>query len=128
MSHTREAFSSAVDDAEDLLDIDNRLKTGTEFNQAKRKVLYDWGRLLHAVQDFYSHSNWADISAPNVPVGLDNPPGLNMTTPSLLFNALAPEPTVASIPRDLTTGCYQVPGGCRGHVRHGAPFNGDDPG
>ncbi|MEU4493337.1 hypothetical protein AB0F96_07705 [Streptomyces sp. NPDC023998] len=128
VKHAREAFSAAVDDADDLLDINNRLKTGPEFDRAKRQVLYDWGRLLHAVQDFYSHSNWADIAAPNVPLGPDNPPGLNMTTPSLLFNALAPEPTAASIPRDLTTGCYMVPGGCRGHVRHGAPFNGDDTG
>ncbi|MFE7037561.1 hypothetical protein ACFU9Y_45505, partial [Streptomyces sp. NPDC057621] len=126
--HTRQAFSTAVDHAADLLDTDNRLKTGAEFDQAKRTVLYDWGRLLHAVQDFYSHSNWADISAPGRPVGLDNPPGLDMTTPSLLFNALAPEPTAASVPRDLTTGCYTTSGSCRGHVRHGAPFNGDDTG
>ncbi|MFJ4206644.1 hypothetical protein ACIP2Y_44580 [Streptomyces sviceus] len=126
--HTREAFTSAVDHAADLLDTDNHLKTGTAFTQAKRTVLYDWGRLLHAVQDFYSHSNWADIPAPGLPVGLDNPPGLNMTTPSLLFNALAPEPTAAAIPRDLTTGCYSTSGSCRGHVRHGAPFNGDDTG
>ncbi|MFD5078756.1 hypothetical protein [Streptomyces sp. NPDC058371] len=126
--HTREAFTSAVDQAANLLDTDNRLKTGAEFTQAKRAVLYDWGRLLHAVQDFYAHSNWADISAPGLPVGLDNPPGLNMTTPSLLFNALAPEPTAAAVPRDLTTGCYTTSGSCRGHVRHGAPFNGDDTG
>ncbi|MFE3186671.1 hypothetical protein ACFXKR_38345 [Streptomyces violascens] len=127
IQHAREGFQAAVDDAANLLDTDNHLKTGPEFDQAKRKVLYDWGRLLHAVQDFYSHSNWADVSDPGAAVGLDNAPGLNMTKPALLFNFLGPQPTLDSVPHDLSTGCYPN-SQCAGRVRHGAPFNGDDHG
>ncbi|MFH8411178.1 hypothetical protein ACH4FX_41375 [Streptomyces sp. NPDC018019] len=130
--HARQGFTSAIDSAADLLDVNNRLKTGPEFDRAKRAVLYNWGRLLHAVQDFYSHSNWADAPAPNLPLGTANPPGLNMPRPAQLFNFLAPEPSPASVPRDLTTGCYYLdpdhPNRCQGHVRHGAPLNGEDTG
>ncbi len=84
------------------------------------------------MQDFSSHSNWADAPAPDLPLGTANPPGLNMPRPAQLFNFLAPEPSPASVPRDLTTGCYYLdpdhPNRCQGHVRHGAPLNGEDTG
>ena len=40
------------------------------------------GRVLHGAQDFYAHSNWADTPDPTRPVGVDNPPGLNLPGPS----------------------------------------------
>ena len=46
--------------------------------RAKCMTLEGLGRVLHGVQDFYAHSNWADTSDPTRPVGVDNPPGLNL--------------------------------------------------
>lgn len=43
---------------------------------SKCYVLNSLGRALHAVEDFYAHSNWGDIADPDRPVSIDNPPGL----------------------------------------------------
>ncbi|MFI0983601.1 hypothetical protein ACH4SP_42175 [Streptomyces sp. NPDC021093] len=130
VAHAREAFGRAVDGAQHMLDSNNQLKTGEEFGRAKRKVIDDWGWALHTVQDFYSHSNWADIAEPSEAPGTANPPGLNLPKPALFFNFLGPGPTTSQIPRDLTTGCWYLsaPERCRGRVRHGATFNGEDRG
>jgi len=37
------------------------------------KILTNWGSLLHAVQDFYAHSNWAEVMAGSG-YGKDNMP------------------------------------------------------
>jgi hypothetical protein len=76
------------------------------------------------VQDFYSHSNWADEADPGRPVGADNPPGLNLPAPSPILDLRgrgAPD-----VPADLSTGCFvlhdSVPGveECTGRVTHAA--------
>ena len=43
--------------------------------RAKCNVWEPFGYVLHAVEDFYSHSNWADSAAPGG-VSVENPPGL----------------------------------------------------
>jgi hypothetical protein len=45
-------------------------------NRAKCNVWEPWGYVLHAAEDFYSHSNWADQAKPNQRIDLKNPPGL----------------------------------------------------
>lgn len=68
-------------------------------------VFQGFGVALHGVQDFYSHSNWADTSAP--PYSIANPPGLANTSPAPLLN-LRPSAPQISVPLDLSTGCYQL--------------------
>jgi hypothetical protein len=83
---------------------------------AKCGVLNQFGRALHTAQDFYSHTNWADVADPARPEGIDNPPGLAMPGLSPLFNYL---PVLGAIPKDLTGGCFAVPPGCLDRVKHG---------
>ena len=44
--------------------------------RAKCNVWEPFGYVLHATEDFYSHSNWADLPNPNEPISITNPPGL----------------------------------------------------
>ncbi|MGK5547366.1 CinY protein, partial [Streptomyces sp. URMC 127] len=44
----------------------------------KCEAVEGFGRALHGVQDFYSHSNWTDKADPGRPTGKDNPPGLDL--------------------------------------------------
>ncbi|MBN9107152.1 MAG: hypothetical protein J0I34_00070 [Pseudonocardia sp.] len=89
--------------------------------RAKCAALEGFGRALHGVQDFYSHSNWADEADPTRPIGDENPPGLDLPAPSPLLDLRGPAPDP---PVDLTTGCYvardEVPGvgDCRLRVTH----------
>ncbi|KAF2644091.1 CinY protein [Massarina eburnea CBS 473.64] len=72
----------------------------------KCNVYQGFGVALHGVQDFYSHSNWADTAAP--PYTIANPPGLANTSPAPLLNLRhTAKDDVLSIPYNLTTGCYQ---------------------
>lgn len=85
----RTRFREAVDRAAGLLDdeggvIADEVDLGTECSaqeraeeRAKCSSLEEFGRLLHGVQDFSSHSNWSDEADPSRPVGDQNPPGLN---------------------------------------------------
>jgi hypothetical protein len=80
--------------------------------------------VLHGVQDFYSHSNWADEADPARPIGPDNPPGLNLPGPSAVLDIQSA--TAPVVPAQLSTGCYvlrdEVPGvgECEGRVTHAA--------
>jgi hypothetical protein len=47
--------------------------------RAKCVVLRNFGRLLHATTDFYAHTNYADKANPSQPLGIHNPPGLNLS-------------------------------------------------
>ncbi len=74
--------------------------------RAKCNALEGFGRALHGVQDFYSHSNWTDEADPSVPISIDNPPGLNRPAPSGLLNLR--DSGTPSIPVDLTTGFFKT--------------------
>ncbi|MEV4251821.1 hypothetical protein AB0J52_01490 [Spirillospora sp. NPDC049652] len=140
VEHARERMGNAVTEAGRLLNgkgaIESKqvsLAVRCVFNQsrgrAKCDVIEQFGRGLHAVQDFYSHSNWAD-TASSAPVGVTNPPGLGHTEPSPLFRLFAgSRPTPADIPAKLTTGCFDEAAagsgeklGCSGgkRIRHHA--------
>jgi hypothetical protein len=93
-------------------------------SRAKCMTLEGLGRVLHGAQDFYAHSNWADTPDPTRPVGVDNPPGLNLPGPSPVLDLRGE--TTPDAPPDLTGGCYalrdQVPGvaECEQRVTHAA--------
>jgi hypothetical protein len=90
--------------------------------RAKCATIEGFGRVLHGAQDFYSHSNWADEPDPAQPIGVDNPPGMNLPGPSPVLDLRSSAP--ASVPPELTGGCYalrdQVPGvgECTGRITH----------
>jgi hypothetical protein len=98
-----------------------------DFGRAKCNVIEGFGRALHGVQDFYSHSNWVDHADPTKPIGLFNPPGLgiNGTAPFLSLRGNGTIP-LDQIPRNLTTGCFSLPdtpsgsGECQGRITHHA--------
>lgn len=89
--------------------------------RAKCNAIEGLGRALHGVQDFYAHSNWVEESDIVQPVGIENPPGLRRRDPAPFLELvnLGPFP-VESVPVDLTTGCFDIPGGCSGRISHGA--------
>jgi hypothetical protein len=93
-------------------------------SRAKCMTLEGLGRVLHGAQDFYAHSNWADTADPTRPVGVDNPPGLNLPGPSPVLDLRVE--TDPDVPPDLSGGCYalrdQVPGvgECEQRVTHAA--------
>ena len=78
--------------------------------------------MLHVTEDYYSHSNWADLSNPNQPISVTNPPGLgHRDLPAYwdLRTASAPLPD----PR-LATGCYPT-SKCAGRITHDLGLNKD---
>ncbi|GAA0899128.1 hypothetical protein GCM10009558_088670 [Virgisporangium aurantiacum] len=124
VDHLRGRFLEAVDEAGNLLDADGAivpaavtLDADCEFDAAQEKrskcrSLEGFGRALHGVQDFYSHSNWTDEADPARPVGADNPPGLGLPAPSPVFDLRGTG--APSVPDGLSTGCFvlhdSVPG------------------
>jgi hypothetical protein len=96
--------------------------TGPGDARAKCAVIEGLGRVLHGAQDFYAHSNWADAADPQLPVGADNPPGLDRPGPSPVLDLRSSAPP--TVPPELTGGCFalrdQVPGvgECAGRVTH----------
>jgi hypothetical protein len=100
------------------LSADCRLKAS---DGAKCQVVGKLGLLLHASQDFYSHTNWADRADPSRPIGPENPPGLGHSEPSP-YIALRGE---SAFPDGLMSGCFTaVPerafcnAGSGGRVKH----------
>lgn len=71
--------------------------------RAKCNVLEAFGVLLHASQDFYSHTNWTDVADAGAPSAL-NPPGLKKRGPSPYLNLRAPQP----FPAGLISGCFEA--------------------
>jgi len=110
-----ENLRHAVIDAADLLDDDGDIRSsqipglipciyaGSEHGRAKCNVLAHLGRILHASQDFYSHSNWVDSPDPARAVGPANPPGLGHTGPAPWLDLRQDNP---SFPRGLISGCF----------------------
>ena len=86
---------------------------------AKCDTLGRFGRVLHGVQDFYSHSNWSDTS--HGKPGIANPPGLRRRVAAPFLDLRGP---MGAIPRGLTTGCFEltqlvhVSRACFRRVRH----------
>ena len=71
--------------------------------RAKCNVLQNFGIVLHAAQDFYSHTNWVDA----VPAGkltAENPPGLGKSGPAPWLD-LRTMP--AAFPKGLISGCFE---------------------
>jgi hypothetical protein len=87
--------------------------------RAKCEVFEAWGYGLHAAEDFYSHSNWADNSDPQKPVSVNNPPGLNRRATFMDTR----HPFSLPDPR-LATGCYPSKS-CAGRIRHDEDLNKD---
>lgn len=75
--------------------------------RAKCNAIEEFGRSLHGIQDFYSHSNWADESNPALSISLTNPPGLRLPAPAgFLDLRSAMTPAAFSVPPELITGCF----------------------
>ncbi|MFG2388573.1 hypothetical protein ACGFYF_06820 [Streptomyces lavendulae] len=144
-------FRNAVRAADGLVDADGKVRADQSDlsspcawdgkpERAKCGVLEQLGRGWHPIEDFYSHSNWADRPAPG-PVGLDNPPGLGRTDVapfldirrySTMKDADWTREARERIPEDLTTGCYTdfdstgvKPADCDGRVAHNRVLNKD---
>ena len=130
----RAKLDEAVIDAGGLVDANGRLRPGQLGHHcvflgrfkgaAKCNVLEDFGVMMHASQDFYSHTNFTDVAAPG-PIAPDNPPGLNHRGPAAWIS-LGDAPS--DFPVGLMSGCFAgVPEAlfCRGHVRH-ANLNKDE--
>jgi hypothetical protein len=129
----RRYLDAAVSDAAALLDgnrvRDSQIPTYVSCTyvggkgRAKCNVLEDFGTLLHATQDFYSHSNWSDAPDPGRPISRENPPGLHRDGPSPWLD-LRLTNDQAAFPDGLITGCFEtlLPGsdqnGCPGRVPH----------
>jgi hypothetical protein len=136
VEHLRAQFRNGLDSAKDLLDdrgevIPEEVTVSPECNPRERDenrtkctTVEAFGRVLHGVQDFYAHSNWADRPDPARPIGADNPPGLHRPGPSPLLDLRGE--TVVRPPADFTTGCYvlqdQTPGvgACQSRATHAA--------
>lgn len=69
-------------------------------------ALEGFGRALHGTEDFYAHSNWADMADPTQPISVVNPPGLNRADPACFLDLRAMNNISSMIPRDLSTGCF----------------------
>jgi len=71
--------------------------------RAKCNVLENFGVLLHAAQDFYSHTNWTDAADAGATTPL-NPPGLNNRGSAPYLNLRAPQ----AFPAGLVSGCFEA--------------------
>jgi hypothetical protein len=110
---------AAVADAAGLLDARGAIRPAQvtlgcvyAFNlkgRAKCNMLQDLGLVLHAAQDFYSHSNWVDATVDVHPAGLGN------RLPAA-FIGLRTFPK--SPPPGLVTGCYSMWGSCGDRINH----------
>ncbi len=105
-------LGEAVADAAGLLDRQGKVRgdqaglgcvfVGGFKGRAKCNVLEDFGVLLHASQDFYSHTNWVDRPDPARPIGPANPPGLGKTGAAPWISLRADTP----FPAGLMSGCF----------------------
>ena len=119
VNHARARVLAGVQRAAGLLDSQGHINRGQVglsgsdclFNRlrgrAKCDVIEEFGRALHVVQDFYSHSNWSDKAAPG-PTSEHNPPGGRQGDISPLFALFGPAPSAADVPGWLTTGCFDA--------------------
>ena len=109
-------LDAAVEAAGDLLDGDGQIRDseiptsiacsygGRMKGRAKCNVLEHFGVLLHASQDFYSHTNWTDKADTSQPVSPTNPPGLAKRGPSPWIDLRAD----SKFPEGLVSGCFET--------------------
>lgn len=108
-----EKLAEAVRDAGKLVSDENMLRqsqveipcvfVGEIKGGAKCNVIEDFEILLHASQDFYSHSNWVDRPDASQPVGPTNPPGLGQAGRAPWLDLRAK----SRFPDGLITGCFE---------------------
>jgi len=79
------------------------LFVGQMKGKAKCNVIEDLGIMLHASQDFYSHTNWVDQPDADQPIGPENPPGLNKRGRAAFIDLRHDNP----FPRGLISGCFE---------------------
>jgi hypothetical protein len=73
-------------------------------------------------EDFYSHSNWADLSNPNQAISITNPPGLGHRDLPAYWDLRTAS---AALPDTrLATGCYPT-SKCAGRITHDEGLNKD---
>lgn len=118
VDHLRTRFDQGIDAAEGLLDSNGQLigsqvdlRRDCSFSRvfsggAKCDAIEGFGRALHGVQDFYSHSNWADQRDPSRSIDTTNPPGLNLPAPSNILDLTAN--VNFSVPQELSTGYFSL--------------------
>jgi hypothetical protein len=71
--------------------------------RAKCNVLEEFGLVLHAAQDFYSHTNWTDLPVPFPLVTVENPQGLGNNGPAPFIDL---SPQTPAFPMGLISGCF----------------------
>lgn len=76
---------------------------GRVAGRAKCTVIENFGIVLHAAQDFYSHTNWTDKQPAGAPTA-ENPPGLGNEGPAPWLD-LRKMP--AAFPKGLISGCFE---------------------
>jgi hypothetical protein len=90
--------------------------------RAKCNVWEPFGYVLHVTEDFYSHSNWADLSNPNQAISITNPPGLGHRDLPPYWDLRTAS---AALPDTrLATGCYPT-SKCAGRITHDEGLNKD---
>lgn len=117
-------LNAAVDAAGQIVDSGGRLRAGeagigdcsltsdvtsssSRAGSAKCQVINQTGRALHAIEDFWSHSNWADAAGPGA-TSVTNPPGLvNPQIPDFFRYASSANVPAEQlrIPSGLISGC-----------------------
>jgi len=125
-----ENMQMAVEAAAELLDEDGEIRgsqiptwidcvfAGSVPGRAKCNVLQYFGRVLHASQDFYSHSNWIDRPDPARAISLENPPGMGQQGPASWLDLRVAN---APFPDGLISGAASI-SSC---FEEGGPFSGD---
>jgi hypothetical protein len=111
----RAKLDDAVADAAGFVDSNGNLRpdqlkvsclfVGQIKGKAKCNVIEDLGILMHAAQDFYSHTNWVDQPDSSQPIGPENPPGLNQRGRAAFIDLRHDNP----FPPGLISGCFEKP-------------------
>jgi hypothetical protein len=108
-------LSHAIVDAADLLNDQNEIRSkevsmrfgciyrGSTHGRTKCDILAHMGRILHASQDFYSHSNWVDKPDADSVIGAKNPHGLGNRGAAPWLDLRVEKPV---FPAGLISGCF----------------------
>lgn len=114
-SYMVDNLEHAILDAADLLNDDGSISSsetsmflgcvyrGSQHGRAKCNILAHMGRILHASQDFYSHSNWVDTPNPSLQISVTNPPGLGNHHRAAWLDLRVSNP---EFPEGLISGCF----------------------